>query len=185
MNPSYLNIQRTVNDKFVDKVKEALSPVPDHLSLFLRDKGVKFYLLNESLSPQYIGIKTFSPSDFNSETILGRDVNLTSCCIYEFETKKIEIRMFDTDPTDIRHEFGHALDGALDFISYRHSFQGEPLDWYAAINPQERFAQAFDAYFTDPETKIEDEFTHTKLELFQKEPDLFRLIDTIAKGEFY
>jgi hypothetical protein len=181
-----LKIKRTVDDDFVNKVEEALSPIPDHLSLFLRDKGIGFYLLNTTISPRYIGIKTFSPIDCDQNSLLGRDPNLTSCCSYEMKDNKIgiEIRLFDRKPDIIRHELGHALDAALDFISYQHIFKGEPLDWYAAINPQERFAQAFDAYFTDPEAKIHSEFTHTKLELFQKEPDLFQLIDAIVKGTF-
>jgi hypothetical protein len=175
-----LNLQRTVDDKFINEVEYALKDIPEHLIQFVRDSGTKLYLLDKSIKPSYIGLDVPFFIDISG---LGRSCDDTSCVIYNTKNKKSEIRMMNREHSSIRHEFGHAIDFNLDFISEKHDYKGTPLDWYAGLNTHERFAQAFDAYFTYKENP-NNEFIHTKKDLLEREPELYKLIDSIVCGNF-
>jgi len=83
------------------------------------------------------------------------------------------------------HEVGHALDwqlGQKRFYISEYLDCGESLDKYAALNPREQFAQAFEAWFRPHRRSTSSELEHTKEEVLEKAPKLFELLQGLGEG---
>ena len=82
------------------------------------------------------------------------------------------------------HEMGHALDWVLGENGYISNTIdcGEPLDSHSARNPQEQFAQAFEAWLRGDEITPKGEFAHRASEVKEKAPVLFELFQKLVEG---
>lgn len=157
-------------------LREELKLMPRRLVRTVKDAGFDFYLCGGRATGRFMGLPAFP--DVTDD---GRDYAVTShVCpnqrrVYLYETVAREDGF-----SVVHHEFAHALDFALGSPSLKH-FRGTPLDWYAALNPRERFAQAFCAYFMPDRSPTPWYAVHTQQELRQKEPDLYAYLSGLMQ----
>jgi len=186
-----LRFGRVANDNTANYILEKMKVIPKHLIDIVKEQGIKTYCFNESCSPSYIGLR--EKEIFED----GRTIDEAAC----FMSDKKAISLFDCDCDEelgyctTLHEFGHALDYALgiksgnkNYLSYADNIilkgwqKQRGLDWYANLNPQEYFAQAFMAFFQRniPLYKSWSYRAHTKEELFLKDNDMFCILKEIG-----
>ena len=92
----------------------------------------------------------------------------------------------------VAHEFAHqvhlhalpaALRERIDELFERATAAGRTLDYYAAADSLEYFAQGVEAYVSDVKRPgLPETARHTAQELLERDPDLFRLIAEIEGG---
>lgn len=157
-------VAKADSQRAAEFIRSELLVVPDHLLHMVSESGVRWYSLPSDDRYRFHAIYQ-SPAARSHYALDTRRV----CLIDELER--------DHGFSTVLHEFAHALDHVLDWASMRMTFRGEPLDWYAALNPRERFAQAFEAYHRDEREPTPWYAVHTRLDLRRQEPDLYAFLD--------
>lgn len=166
--------------------REAIGVVVRKLPPAIRRRLDGVQVVSE-IPPGYLGLH-----DFRS-TNDGHSYDRTSHVAWEMHQplaasdRRTTIVLLDGDAFDplvVLHELGHALDERLGFASFNPSTGGarlpmRPLNSYAAQNPSEAFATAFQSWATrDPTQRFG---FHDHEELRATDPALAALFDRIAE----
>ena len=194
-----MRFNRVANDETARYIVKSLEIIPPKIKRLVDETGMQIYCFNETFKPSGIGL--LSPSEAYSDD--GRSENETSAfyaggnitCLFDDDIY-FSIRNEEKAFSTILHEYGHAVDYALAqkeksknyFLScdnnvIRKGWEKRfALDEYADKAPYEYFAQAFMAYFNDmvgykPWSYRE----HTRLELMQRDRNMFDYIKALAK----
>lgn len=92
------------------------------------------------------------------------------------------------------HEFGHLVqwlftyeqNAELMHLYTKAKMEKRTLDWYADLNIQEYFAQGIEAYLSERKLPGQSDATNnTKKELFERDIDLFKFIDSLVSQQSY
>src|SRR5581483_1953872 len=166
----------------------SIAPLAQYLPE-LREKGGRHYLLpmDERLSevrPELEDRLTFDGRFYSSVRGVG---GLVTASGIEYLDNVIR-----GDFNTIAHEFAHQIHTAvfddkmvkkIKLLFTRAANRDRTLDYYAASNEYEYFAQGYEAYvppFKRPNAAVTAR--HTRDELRRKDPELYQLIDDLAKA---
>jgi len=177
-------IKRSCSQKSLEHVQHELDAIPAHIMDALAEKGWGIYITAGETTGSFIGLTTKGTARY-----CGRNVNNDGSHV-SFGPKRIilhdefaRVKGFNV----VAHEIGHAmemvfLNQLIDVLGPAGSHvPGVPLDWYAACNWHERFAQAWAAYFTPDGTPKLWYAVHDRSELREKEPVIYGAIDAIVR----
>jgi len=195
-----INFGAIASKNLADYVIKQMSKVPKHLIDIVNKSGVKFYICDNKTNVLTLGLKKkeelkledgrslINTSHFSAE---NKSIIL---CKHTYDDYKEEGYETETYQTAI-HEFAHALDFALTVNNsdywfhseenediYKSWKNGKSLDWYAALNPMEHFAQAFMAYTNDNLHKTKSYMQHTRKELKQKDKDMYYYLEDLFRN---
>lgn len=179
-------ITECFDNQLLHKFQKELNIIPKYLSNCLFNGGLKLEIYDKEITN--IGIRRFHFCD----SLLGRDIAHVSAVIFpeniiQIVDYKNQDEKWQEFTSTIIHEIAHALDYCLgdnDFWSHENKdMLMSPLDDFAALNPREQFAQAFESYFIPDlkKQKIWWKYWHTKGEVFKKEPRLFEFFQQILR----
>ena len=174
MTDAFPNITRAYSQQHVEYVRSELEMVPLPLRRLVADAGFSWYVLDAGMTGQFVGLGGDVGAD-------GRSASTTSHVNHRNRRIVLYgVRSRDEGFSIIHHEFAHVLDDALGRVSRHLAFAGTPLDWYAATDPAERFAQAFTAYLTPDRAECPWYAVHTQEQLRKQEPDLYHYFERIS-----
>lgn len=182
---------RSPTNEAVELAIKEISLFPKNLINIIKESGLKIYLLDKDTKASYIGL-----INHNINTVYGRTYDDTDMAWFTW-TKNIIVfysEIFYEDEDGFKsmiHEFAHAIDwnlGNNKFLTSSKEFQkikqkGNPLDWYAATNPREYFAQGIEAYFRSERELCESYRVHNKIELAKKDYGLYEYIRSLIGNE--
>jgi hypothetical protein len=170
-------------DRRVDDVRHVYSLFPSHLQRRIRRVSGGVWIWETPWLPSYYGIVEKGRRCGNKlmDSNQAAWFNPDDCIIYMPDTMGNQVLL---------HEFAHLLDHALAKDGYfyfttskdfhRVWKRGTPINWYAAINPREYFAEGVTAYLLgDLGGRTDDGRSVDRRGLKDKDPVLYTLLDDI------
>lgn len=176
----------------INAIDRGLYPFRRALNYFVKDLGKNVHILGEdtytSLKPSRAGVRSFNMGMGNNgsfyDSFLGINTNEHTVIPKEIED--------DTQYNAITHECAHLLHRSLpknikeeiEYLYKKAIEENRTLDYYAALNSSEYFAQGFEAYASiyKPHKYLMDNnaFDNTLYKLINKDPELYELIEYIV-----
>ena len=177
-----------LNNKKTGHIKIATMPFKKQLGRFVNE-GKRYYILKDTctaITPKEAGLRDFgnglTNSGFYDDALLGA-ADVDHCSVSPKELPR------DNGYSVITHEMGHMLNFIFDdedMAKLEKLFKNavkkdKALDYYAANNSMEYFAQGVEAYNSPykPHRDLRDDTVNTKYELMVRDPELYKFVEKV------
>ena len=192
LRDKFVIYDKDLSPRKINAIDRGLYPFRKALNHFVKDLSNNVYILAEDsytcLKPSRAGERSFSMGKGNDGSFYDSFFGV-STKEHTVIPKEIED---DTQYNTIAHECAHLLHRSLpqeikeeiEYLYRKAIEENRALDYYAAINSSEYFAQGFEAYVSiyKPHKYLMDNnaFDNTLYKLMDKDPELYELIEYIV-----
>ncbi len=194
LRDKFIPTEKDLSPREINTIDRGLYPFRKALSFFVKDLNRKIYILGEDtytcLNPERAGKRSFSLGIGNNGSFYDSFIGIN--------TKEHTVIPKDIENSSqynaITHECAHLLHGFLppktkekiEYLYDKAIRENRTLDYYAAVNSNEYFAQGLEAYVSiyKPHNCLmdDDAWSNTIYKLMQKDPELYELIEYIVEN---